>query len=67
MEGSSCFKRAHELFTLDHHFAIAESHEAVYISITLEVFNTLKVKSANMMNAYVNDTKKEKVWMILGM
>ncbi len=47
-------------------YASVVSYEAVHLSLTMTALNDLKVKSGDVLNAYITAPVKEKVWTILG-
>jgi hypothetical protein len=47
-------------------YACIISHETVGIALTIATLNDLKVKAANILDAYLSAPIKEKVWCVLG-
>ncbi len=47
-------------------YASVVSRETVHIALTLAALNDLKVKAADILNAYISAPIKEKVWCALG-
>jgi hypothetical protein len=47
-------------------YASVVTHEIVRIALTLAALNDLKVKAADILNAYISALIKEKVWCALG-
>jgi hypothetical protein len=47
-------------------YAIVVSRETIRIALTITALNDLKVKAADILNAYISAQIKEKVWCALG-
>ncbi len=48
-------------------YASVVSRETVHIALTIAALNDLKVKAADILNAYISTPIKEKVWCALGL
>ncbi len=47
-------------------YASVVSRETVHITLTMAALNALKVMTADIMNAYITDPNKEKIWTLFG-